>query len=568
MHFLLAWLVVGRIAISPESPRGRLRELVASMRATHGGPAYVSDDALEQALHYAEDLVKDDEEGNECSEEAYASACAWIMRQLGDPMASHLRPTQAIAARERFHGRASLGLTLQMQLVPTDEDGGEGARGRAKNDDGCAIIKSGPSFWFRRWSSGWRRAPVVTDISEGSPAARAGIRCGDELVEVCGQPCTGPTRSVAMELLESGVEGSAISLTCLRRPTTHHHPSAAARGGGGGGGGGDLSGQRHRASPASGGRNVLRTVRMRREAVPPATVRTRDLAHGSAHLLVISSFGSTTANELRAALRALRRRPQPPPATLVFDLRGNEGGLLPEAIAACRMLIPMGGHVVSLCKEAPPRVIHAYRRRWWHKNELPSRGSGGDIAMSAAAAERTPRTTRTTRRASRARGGEAGAQHGGEAARAGGLGGATCVEPHEQQQRPTDGEKRVHTPGSCAPLVVLVNDASASSAEVFAGALAHAAGAQIIGTRTYGKGSSQAVVYQPDGYAVSFTAYTLSVGARRGGKPLCEGVEPDVPWHWRAPRSVRAANDAEVERALNAAAAAWRRARDEKRQQR
>ena len=134
------------------------------------------------------------------------------------------------------------------------------------------------------------------------------------------------------------------------------------------------------------------------------------------------------------------------------------------------MLIPMGGHVVSLCKEAPPRVIHAYRRRWWHKNELPSRGSGGDNAMSAAAAERTPRTTRTTRRASRARGGEAGAQHGGEAARAGGLGGASCVEPHEQQQRPTDGEKRVHTPGSCAPLVVLVNDASASSAEVFAGA--------------------------------------------------------------------------------------------------
>ena len=89
-----------------------------------------------------------------------------------------------------------------------------------------------------------------------------------------------------------------------------------------------------------------------------------------------------------------------------------------------------------------------------------------------------------------------------------------------------------HVPGACAPLVVLVNDASASSAEVFAGALAHAGGAQVIGTRTYGKGSSQAVCYQTDGYAVSFTAYTLTVGKRHGHVRLDgRGVTPHLKWH-------------------------------------
>ena len=64
-------------------------------------------------------------------------------------------------------------------------------------------------------------------------------------------------------------------------------------------------------------------------------------------------------------------------------------------------------------------------------------------------------------------------------------------------------------------------------------ALAHAAGALVVGTCTYGKGSSQAVVYLPDGFAASFTAYTLSVGRRRGDQPLDGvGVEPHVAWSW------------------------------------
>jgi C-terminal processing protease CtpA/Prc len=260
---------------------------------------------------------------------------------------------------------------------------------------------------------------------------------------------------------------------------------------------------------------TARTVRLRRVATPPPTVLSRQLLNGRAHVLRISSFGATTAAELRTALRTIRggRATSNTGAggvdhgTLIFDLRGNEGGLLPEAIAACRMVLPLGGHVVSLKKEEPSRVAKAFRRRWYHRSELP---------------RLTPA--------------------------------ASTLAPPSEAERPSSSAGPAHA--EPAPLVVLVNGLSASSAEVFAGALAHA-GALVIGTRTYGKGSSQAVVYQSDGHAVSYTAYTLAVGAAEGSAPLSRGVHPHVPWRWRCSPAgpFRAADDAEIERALSAAAA-------------
>ena len=48
------------------------------------------------------------------------------------------------------------------------------------------------------------------------------------------------------------------------------------------------------------------------------------------------------------------------------------------------------------------------------------------------------------------------------------------------------------------PLIVLVNRRSASAAEVLAAALAHSGRAVLVGKRTFGKGVSQALVYQRD----------------------------------------------------------------------
>jgi carboxyl-terminal processing protease len=85
-----------------------------------------------------------------------------------------------------------------------------------------------------------------------------------------------------------------------------------------------------------------------------------------------------------------------------------------------------------------------------------------------------------------------------------------------------------------APLTVLVNNGSASAAEIVAGALKDHRRATIIGTRTFGKGSVQTIMPLSDGRAIKLTTsryYTpagLSIQAR-GVTPdlLVEGPGPD-----------------------------------------
>ena len=480
---LLLLLVVGACRASSTAPRvqymERLDELFRSLRTTHGGPAYVSKSGLEFVRREAEERLQ---EASTLGEDTYLAVCAWAMAQLADPLSSHLRPLQAIAARERFHGRVGLGLTLKTIKLRCgggtggDSDGGGGGGSATVGDTSTLHTQLGR--WWRRVSdrrSSWRRASMVSAVEDGSAAARGGLRVGDELLQVGGLSISQQeTRRAALDLLEEGPEGEAVAVAYRR-------PDAA----------GDSS------------------VRLTRTPVPLSTVRWHPLqcsglVTGVAHVVAISTFGSHTADELKAALRRLRRYESerrgnrsasadaPRATTIVFDLRGNEGGLLPEAIAASRMVLPRGAHILSLCKEAPDRrVVKTFRRRWYHRNELP----------------------------------------------------AHMAKSH--------------------PLIVLVNHASASSAEVFAAALAHSGGAVVVGQQTYGKGSSQAVVYQSDGHAISFTAYTLAVGNGRRRVPLSHGVEPRVRWRWRANAAlstdllepVDRADSEEVRRAIRLAAA-------------
>ena len=400
---------VGSVQGDPRASE-RLTELFRSLRETHGGPAYISQQQLKMIQQGANDLLHTSDE----SEEAYRAACMWTMRQLRDPLSCYLSPEQAVAARERFHGRISLGFKLHSRFVRKRMINTPTASGRW-HDRFCALVR------------GWRQAAVDSLVEEGSVAARAGLRVGDEVLDVNGIGLFGTARSHALELIDEGPEGERVSVTLRRK------------------------------------HDRLETVRLTRSAVPLRTVSCHsvtsgDIANGRAHIIRISSFSSTTAKELLVALRDLRRAGAMD-ATFVFDLRGNEGGLLPEAIKACRMLLPRGAHILSLCKSSPPRVVRSFHRRWYHR----------------------------------------------------GLLGFT----------------------SRHPCFVLVDRASASSAEVFAGALASSGGAVIIGQRTYGKGSSQAVVYQSDGCAISFTAYTLFVGCKGGPRfALSEGVLPDLRWRW------------------------------------
>jgi carboxyl-terminal processing protease len=77
-----------------------------------------------------------------------------------------------------------------------------------------------------------------------------------------------------------------------------------------------------------------------------------------------------------------------------------------------------------------------------------------------------------------------------------------------------------------APIAVLVNEGSASAAEIVAGALRDNGRAKLLGQKTFGKGSVQTVVPLEDGQAVKlttsryFTPSGISIHER--------GIEPDV----------------------------------------
>jgi carboxyl-terminal processing protease len=82
------------------------------------------------------------------------------------------------------------------------------------------------------------------------------------------------------------------------------------------------------------------------------------------------------------------------------------------------------------------------------------------------------------------------------------------------------------------PMVVLVNRGSASAAEIVAGALQDRKRAELVGTRTFGKGVFQEVIDLSNGGALDITAgqYFLPSGRNLGGKgtDTGSGLTPDV----------------------------------------
>ena len=140
--------------------RERLKELIASLRHTHGGPNFVPPSSLEQLSTDAH---------RECrpstTEDEYAQLCHRVIAGLDDQYAAYLPEAQSTAMRERFHGRVGLGISLRRDL---------------RRADG------------QSWHRGWRRVAAVTAVEDHSPAARAGVLIGYELLKVSAELGPGP----------------------------------------------------------------------------------------------------------------------------------------------------------------------------------------------------------------------------------------------------------------------------------------------------------------------------------------------------------------------------------------
>ena len=261
---------------------------------------------------------------------------------------------------------------------------------------------------------------------EDTPAAKAGILSGDQILRINGNSTEKMELQDAVNFLR-GSSGQKVTLTILR-PSSKEIKDF-----------------------------VLERTEIKVQSVKGTKLIDAELSGAfKIGYVRIIQFNEPTAEEFGKALDELQKQGM---QALVLDLRNNPGGLLNVAVDVCAQFVPPGTKVVS---------------------------TQGRVASQ----QHEYATASTTR-----------------------------PRPH-------------------FPMVVLVNEGSASGSEIVAGAMKDLKRAVIVGETTFGKGSVQNVVQLPDGSALRFTTakyYTPSKQVIHGA-----GVTPNI----RVPMT------AEQERAL------------------
>src|SRR6266540_3017122 len=256
--------------------------------------------------------------------------------------------------------------------------------------------------------------PTVITAMEDTPAARAGILSGDQILKINGASTERMDLQDAINILR-GPAGRRVTLTLLR-PSTKEIK--------------DYTLDRAEIKV----RSVKGARLLDEELTGPFRI-------GYVRLI---QFNEPTAEELSKALDELQKAGM---QALILDLRNNPGGLLNSAVDVCAQFLPPRSKVVS---------------------------TQGRMAS-------------------------------------------------QQHDYSTSGAKK-DRPNF--PMALLINEGSASGAEIVAGALKDLHRAILVGETTFGKGSVQNVMQLPDGSAVRFTTakyYTPSKQVIQGN-----GVTPNI----------------------------------------
>jgi carboxyl-terminal processing protease len=167
----------------------------------------------------------------------------------------------------------------------------------------------------------WRdgEGQIALDPFPESPAARAGLRKGDVLLAIDGEPVTAGTGATDVEAELHGDVGTDVTVT-ISRPTA----------------------------------SVL-DVTITREQIERPSVTWRQLTANVGYI-GIERFTERTYSEVEEALRALERAQA---TELVLDLRSNAGGLVDAAVAIAGLFLQEGDVVLYQSGRAGERIFRA-----------------------------------------------------------------------------------------------------------------------------------------------------------------------------------------------------------------
>ncbi|MDT4898084.1 MAG: carboxyl-terminal processing protease [Acidobacteriota bacterium] len=168
-----------------------------------------------------------------------------------------------------------------------------------------------------------RDGVYIQSAVEGTPAARAGLRYGDRIVEVDGKDARDWTSEQVSKNVR-GERGEPVKVKIERAgsPTPY-------------------------------------TFTIIREAVPLPSIRNAYMIRpGTAYIGLTGGFQHTTGDELREAFTRLKAQGM---RQIVLDLRGNPGGLLDQAIEVASEFLPRGQTIVSVRGRTEYREPYVYR---------------------------------------------------------------------------------------------------------------------------------------------------------------------------------------------------------------
>jgi len=246
----------------------------------------------------------------------------------------------------------------------------------------------------------------ILRILADSPAERAGLRAGDEILSIDGDPVASNAVSAIAQM--RGPVGTMVGMTVRRAPD-----------------------------------GELVDLALERTQVDVKSVSADSLEESFGYLR-IHAFSDTTPVDFLDAVAALKEE-VPRLRGVVLDLRSNPGGVLESATAVADALLEEGIIVTAEGRAA--------------ESDFEMKAQPGDVLQGVS-------------------------------------------------------------------LVVLINQGSASAAEILAGALQDHGRATLLGRRTYGKGSVQSVIPLAEGRAIKLTTSRYATPA--GRQIQAQGIEPDI----------------------------------------